>query len=438
MMQRDLGARLGGAGLSALLLVSPALAGQTGDVAPAIAEQLRVLRRELAEQRQLVETLARELRELRELREQREQREQLRRLKPVETEVLAARRGTGADQAAPAGQPEPARPVGQAPGKDSRPPEVAPLFEQPGVLTQRGKYVLEPSLQFGYSSSNRVALVGYTIIPALLIGLVDVREVKRNTFTAALTGRTGLSNRLEVEVKVPYVYRSDTAVSRELFTGTAVEKVFDTNGKGIGDVELALRYQINQGGPDRPYFIGSLRFKTRTGRDPFEVLTDCTTRCVGQNASGTGLPLNLPTGSGFYSLQPGLTWLFPSDPAIFFGTFSYLHNFKRSNVNRLVLGGEWEPLGELKPGGVIGFNFGMGLALNEKASLSIGYDHNSVARIRQNGQAVPGSVRTQLGTLLVGYSYRLSEKRTLNVSIGAGLTRDTPDVSLTIRLPTTF
>jgi hypothetical protein len=227
-------------------------------------------------------------------------------------------------------------------------------------------------------------------------------------------------------------------VSRELFTGTAVEKVFDTSGKGIGDVELALRYQINQGGPDSPYFIGGLRFKTRTGRDPFEVLTDCTTRCVGQNATGTGLPLNLPTGSGFYSLQPSLTWLFPSDPAIFFGTFSYLHNFKRSNVNRLVLGGEWEPLGELKPGGVIGFNFGMGLALNEKASLSIGYDHNSVARILQNGQPVPGSVRTQLGTLLVGYSYRLSEKRTLNISIGAGLTRDTPDVSLTIRLPTTF
>ena len=432
-MQRDLCVRFGGAGLSALLLVSPALAGQAGDLAPAMAEQLRVLRRELAEQRQLVETLAHELRE---------QREQLRHLKAVEPAALAAWRGTGgADQAAqagPASQPEPARPVGQAPAKDSRPPEVAPLFEQPGVLTQRGKYVLEPSLQFGYSSSNRVALVGYTIIPALLIGLVDVREVKRNTFTAALTGRTGLSNRLEVEVKVPYVYRSDTAVSRELFTGTAVEKVFDTNGKGIGDVELALRYQINQGGPDKPYFIGGLRFKTRTGRDPFEVLTDCTTRCVGQNATGTGLPLNLPTGSGFYSLQPSLTWLFPSDPAIFFGTFSYLHNFKRSNVNRLVLGGEWEPLGELKPGGVIGFNFGMGLALNEKASLSIGYDHNSVARIRQNGQPVAGSVRTQLGTLLVGYSYRLSEKRTLNISIGAGLTRDTPDVSLTIRLPTTF
>ncbi|MET0855878.1 MAG: hypothetical protein ABWY27_03940, partial [Telluria sp.] len=76
--------------------------------------------------------------------------------------------------------------------------------------------------------------------------------------------------------------------------------------------------------------------------------------------------------------------------------------------------------------------------LNDKASFSLGYDHSSIARTKQGGVPVPGSVRTQLGTLLLGYSYRLSEKRTLNVAVGAGLTRDTPDVSLTIRIPTSF
>ncbi|MET0857078.1 MAG: acetate kinase, partial [Telluria sp.] len=347
-----------------------------------------------------------------------------------------------ASQDAPARQASaavpPRRAVGRPPRRDGRPPAVAPLFEQPGVLTPRGKLVLEPSLQFSYSSSNRVALVGYTVIPALLIGLVDVREVKRNTVTAALAARFGLSNRLEAEIRAPYVYRSDTAVSRELFTGTAVERVFDTSGRKAGDAELALRYQLNDGGADAAYFIGGLRFKSRTGRDPFSVVTDCTKRCVGENVTGSGLPLELPTGSGFYSLQPSLTWLIPSDPAVFFGSISYMHNFKRTDISRLVLGGEREFLGEIKPGGVIGFNFGMGLALNDKASFSLGYDHSSIARTRQGGVPVPGSVRTQLGTLLLGYSYRLSEKRTLNVSVGAGLTRDTPDVSLTVRIPTSF
>ncbi|MFD2365831.1 hypothetical protein [Pseudoduganella sp. GCM10020061] len=328
------------------------------------------------------------------------------------------------------------QPVGRP--ASNRPPEVAPLFEQPGVLTPRGKYVLEPSLQFGYSSSNRVALVGYTIIPALLIGLVDVREVKRNTTTLALTGRRGITNRFEVEARIPYIYRSDSTVSREIFTGTAVERVFDTSGHDIGDVELAARYQLNDGGADKPYYIAGLRAKTRTGTDPFEVVTDCSRRCVGQNVTGTGLPLELPTGSGFYSLQPNLTFLLPADPAIFFGSISYLHNFKRSNVQRTVLNGEKEPLGEVKPGDVVGFNFGIGLALNDRTALSLGYDHQSVGRTKQGGVNVPGSVRTQLGTLLLGLSYRVSEKRTVNLSVGAGVTRDTPDVALTLRLPMTF
>lgn len=356
-------------------------------------------------------------------------------------DTLAAQRGAGKvgepEQIAQA-QPQEAKPVGKAASTEGRPPEVAPLFEQPGVLTPKGHYVLEPSVQYGYSSSNRVALVGYTIIPALLVGLIDVREVKRNTVTAALSARLGVTNRLELEVRAPYVYRSDTTVSREINAGAATEGVFSANGMHIGDVEFGARYQLNDGGVDTPYYLGTLRYKTRTGTDPFEVVTDCSQRCVGTNVTGTGLPLDLPTGSGFNSLQVGMTVLYPSDPAVFFGSLTYTHNFSRDNVNRKILNGQEEALGTIAPGDIIGFNFGMGLALNEKASFSIGYDHSSVGTTRQNGEVVPGSVRTQLGTLLLGYSYRLSQKTSLNVSVGAGLTRDTPDVSLTVRLPMTF
>ena len=329
----------------------------------------------------------------------------------------------------------PMEPEQQA-ARTSRPPSIAPIFEQPGVLTPKGTYVVEPSVQFGYSSSNRVTLVGYTVIPAILIGLIDVREIKRNTLTGALTARYGLTNRLEVEARVPYVYRTDATVSREVFTGSSTDRVFDSSGKAIGDAELAARYQINDGGADSAYYIGTLRLKSRTGRDPFEVVTDCVTRCLG-NTSGTGLPLGLPTGSGFYSLQPGLTWLYALDPAVFFGSFTYLHNFKRQNVSRRVINGE-EPLGSITPGDILGFNFGMGLALNEKSSFSIGYDHSSIGRTKQNGVTVPGSVRSQLGTLLLGFSFRVTPKTSLSLSVGAGLTRDTPDVTLTARLPISF
>jgi hypothetical protein len=145
--------------------------------------------------------------------------------------------------------------------------------------------------------------------------------------------------------------------------------------------------------------------------------------------------LTLPTGTGFYMLQPGLTWLYPTDPAVFFGSFTYGYNFSRSGLNRRVLAGQLEPLGTIKPGDVLGMNAGMGLALNDRSSFSIGIDLSSIGRIRQNGSPVPGSVRTQLASLMLGYSYRYNDQRTMNVTMGAGLTRDTPDVTINVRLP---
>ena len=376
---------IGAAACSVLALSSElAYAQQLADNTPETAE-LGMLRRQ-------VELQSRELEKLkRAIAEQEARNGDIR--KALGLDYLANARGTGpaagggAEPAAPvatvqtaqAGAAEGPRQVqvGTAPNAETR--TIAPLFEQPGVLTPRGKMVFEPSLQYGYSSNNRVALVGYTVIPALLIGLVDVREVKRHTFTGALTGRFGLTNRFEIEARLPYVYRSDSAISREIFTGSASESAFDT--------------------------------------------------------SGTGLPIDLPTGSGFYSLQPGLTWLFPSDPAVFFGSFSYTHNFKRTDISRRVLNGESEFIGTVEPGPILGMNFGMGLALNDKSSFSLGFDINSVGRTKQNGVTVPGSVRTNLATMLLGYAYRYSDKTSFNVSVGAGLTRDTPDLTLTLRMP---
>ncbi|SEP13387.1 hypothetical protein SAMN02800692_3871 [Luteibacter sp. UNC138MFCol5.1] len=343
----------------------------------------------------------------------------------------------GAPAAPASGPVVAAQPVGRRPETDERPPEVAPIFDQPGVLTPRGKLIVEPSYQYGYSSSDRVALVGYTVIPAVLIGLVDVRQVKQTTQTGAIAFRYGLTNRMELEVRVPYVDVHTDTISREIFTGTATDRLFTTSGKGIGDVEATLRYQINDGGPDKPYYIGWFRAKSRTGRDPFEVTTDCVTRCI-ESFTGTGLPLRSPTGSGFYSAQLGVTWLYPSDPVVFFGNLSYLRNFERKNVSRTILGGGKQFLGDVKAGDIADISIGMGLSLNEKASISIGYDQAFVARTTQDGHPLAGSARATLGSLLIGGSYRFNDKETLNITLGVGVTRDTPDTTITVRLPLTL
>lgn len=328
------------------------------------------------------------------------------------------------------------QPVGEAPPTDTRPPEVAPISNQPGVLTPKGKLVIEPSYQFGYSSADQVDLVGYTIIPAILIGLIDVRTVRTTTQTTTLTARYGITNRLELEVRVPYVWTGSNIVSREIFTGTATNNVLSSSGSGMGDIEATARYQFNDGGADKPYFVGWFRFKSRTGTDPFEVTTDCVTRCV-EDVTGTGLPLQLPTGSGFYSAQPGLTWLLPSDPVVFFGNLSYLYNFERHGVwEDLVLGKQY--LGNVRIGNVGDVSLGMGFALNDKATLSIGYDQSFIGVTKEMGQTVPGSTKIWLGQLLIGGAYRLSSTRTVNFTLGAGVTRDTPDVLVTVRVPMMF
>lgn len=310
-------------------------------------------------------------------------------------------------------------------------PRVAAIFEQPGVLTPAGRWAFEPSLQYSYSSSNRVALVGYTVIPAILVGLVDVREVKRTTWTGSAALRWGVTNRLEVEAKLPYVRRYDTSIGREVLVGSSGDSaVFEPGGQGIGDVEFTARYQLNDGGTDRAFYVGSLRMKSRTGTDPFQV--PISTRIPG--FTGDGLETRLPTGSGFYGVQPALTMLYPSDPAVLFGTVSYLYSVRRAGVSQATDEGA-QPLGRIAPGGIFGFNVGMGVALNEKSSFSIGYDHSAVGRTRLNGAVAADSVPLQLGTLLLGYSFRLDDRRSVNLSLGAGLTRDTPDVTLTLRLP---
>ncbi len=374
---------------------APAAAQQsTGD------DELQQLKRDIEAQRKLLES-------------------QQRRLEQLELRSFTGR-GAAPQAAEPAAsRPEPGAPPTQVgkPPDTSRPPEVPALVDIRGVLTPRNTVIIEPSLQYSHSSNNRVALVGFTVIPAITIGLIDVRRVSRDTFIAALSARYGLTNRFEVEAKVPYVYRRETTLSRPFATPGVADTAFEGTGRDIGDIELSARYQINQPGPDRPYYVGGLRVKTRTGTDPFEVETDPI----------SGLQRKLPTGSGFYSVQPSLTAIFPSDPAVFFGNVSYLWNASRD------VGG---PIGKIDPGDAVGFTMGMGVALNDKASFSIAYDHATVFRTKQNGVLIPTTTVTQLGTLLFGTSYRLSRKTNLNFTLGVGVTQDAPNVQLTLRLPT--
>ncbi len=437
-------------GLSAVaLMLAPYAHAQTqsAQTPDEVATRLQMLKQQVEEQTRRLDVLKRSV------AEQEASLDDVRRA--VAKEVLATQRGgqgtaatpdaaaQQAPQQAQAASDAPAQaqaqgptPVGQAPeGENIGPLSVARILELPGVLTQKGMFVLEPSLAYSNSSSLRVSLVGYSVIPAILIGLIDVRDVRRNTFTAALRGAYGVTNRFEIEGRIPYLYRSDSAVGREYLGGDQfTNEIFNGSGNGIGDMEVTARYQLNEGGLDKPYFVGSLRFKSRTGRDPYE---GTFTRTL-PGFRGEAIQTELPTGTGFNGLQGGLTVLYPSDPVVLFGSINYLYSFPRDNVTLRFDDGFTENLGRVAPGGIVGFNFGIGLGLNEKMSLSLGYDQSSVEPTKINGVEPPDAVRLQLGTMLVGLSYRLTPTSNLNFTLGVGVTRDAPDVTLSLRYPMSF
>lgn len=345
-----------------------------------------------------------------------------------QTAQAAGPRRRERNQPAPEERPtegqQPAGPVGVAPEskKEILPSWIGRAIDLPGagVLTPKGTLIVEPYLQFAHLSSNRVTLTGFTILPAFVIGLINVQGVSRDIYTAAFVGRYGITNRLEVEVRVPYLYREDSITQRRLFEQTTTDTLSTFNGWGLGDVEATGRFQLNQGGPEKPYFVGFARFKSTSGTGPFEVPRDL-----------TGVQTELPTGSGFYIFQPGLTMLYPSDPVVLFSSVSFIYN-----VPRDVGGG----IGRVDPGSGGNANLGIGVSLNEKLSLTLGYDHTIFSKptSASNLLLTTAPQVTHIGTLLIGGSYRWSERSFVNFVVGVGATREAPDLQVTLRIPTAF
>ena len=335
--------------------------------------------------------------------------------------AFAAMPAVAADDGGPdTDQPSP---VGEAPKKPDAPAATAQIFQEPTALTPRHAFVFEPSAQYVHSTNNQVALVGYTILPALTIGLIDIQRIESNLTNLTLTGRYGLASRLELEVKVPYVVQNTTTETRPLATASVTNSFFNASGADLGDVEVALRAQLNHFHGDNVVWIGSLRWKSKTGSDIFQQPLD----------PATGLQTRLASGSGFNAIQPGLTFLMPSDPAVIFGGVAYTYSFSR-NVGF--------GYGPVKPGGILDLTIGTGLALNERASLSIGYQHSVVDQTTQTapatGRALSRVGTLQLGTLRFGVAYKATNKVFINGTLGLGVTRDTPDLEATIRIPMTF
>src|SRR3546814_1024566 len=59
------------------------------------------------------------------------------------------------------------------------------------------------------SSTNRLVYRGIELIPGIQIGLIEATDADRDTLVGTASLRYGSSDRLEAEVRLPYLYRND-------------------------------------------------------------------------------------------------------------------------------------------------------------------------------------------------------------------------------------
>ena len=350
--------------------------------------------------------------------------------------VAAAQGAAGGPPGSPTGvQSSPVQTVGTAP-EELQPLELAVLGMQGSAITRPGALSGELTIEYARADRNRALFRGVEVIESVLIGVFDINENRQDILTAAGTLRYGITPRLELGVRVPYVYRADRSVLTPISGSTpndvARTRDLSANGDGIGDIELSARYQLTRGDIGEPFFIANLQVVAPTGTSPFNVRRD-----------STGRAFEAATGSGFWGISPSVTAILPTDPAVLFGTLGYTFNLAR-NVNTQI-----PPvrIDRVDPGDSISASGGIGVSLNQRTSFNLGYAHtwafgsDTTTRLLDpganggNGQTRSTTRDLQIGRLLFGVTYRASDVFSINWSVEAGVTDDAPDVRTVLRVP---
>jgi len=345
--------------------------------------------------------------------------------------IAAAPANTGGTEGVPGGAQPPLERVGQAaPGSD-RPPEVAVLGTEGSVVTRKGQLTTEFGAEYARADRNQAIFRGVELIPTVLVGLYNITENNQDIMTLSGAARYGVTSKFELGVRVPFVHRANNIVSSPVNSTSQTTTSNAAQGTGLGDVELSARYQIFGARGGWPYLIGNLQVVAPTGSDPFTV-----------PRNQLGDELKAATGSGFWGVSPSLTAILPSDPAVLFGSIGYTRNFGRSFGVRI---GD-AILDYVRPGDALSFSGGIGISLNQRTSINLGYAHSwafgtktrirAIANDGSVGLPVESESRDlQVGRFLFGMTYRVNDRTSVNWSLEVGATRDATNMRSVLRIP---
>ncbi|WP_224045455.1 hypothetical protein, partial [Paraburkholderia unamae] len=307
--------------------------------------------------------------------------------------------------------------------------EHAPLFDH--------KLTLDWGISDTYYDRRQLQLSGFLALDAIFLGNINLGQTKSHQITADLDTRYGITDRMSVDVDVPYVYRHSTFIVGGAGGSASTLTDASVNSNAIGDVNFGIYYQFLKETNNIPDVVGSLRVKTPTGTSPFGIKVQQIT----PDNTNLVAPSKLPTGTGFWNVTAGVSVLKTYDPVVLFGSFSYTYNISRSFADISSVIGQTQPA-DVKLGDIIQFGGGVALAFSDKDSASISYTMaiEPQSKTKQPGGAwtgVPGS-ETTASVLNFGLNHVVNKHLTINGAVSVGLTPDAPNFVVGVRFPYTF
>lgn len=290
-------------------------------------------------------------------------------------------------------------------------------------------------LGFGYThfDNARINLDGFLALDAIFLGTINIDRVKADIFTIDPVVRFGVNDDLFLNANIPYFFRVSNFQSGGAGGSASglVEKTIRKNG--FGDASIGASYRLRRESAGWPDLVVNARIKFPTGKHPYGI------EFVEVEGSEGNLqvPESLSTGTGVYGASVGLSALKTLDPMVLFGNVTYFHNFPRSFSDISENPGD-QP-GRVRVGSAFQFGAGLAFALNEKSSISMSYTQRLVQRTktRLDGDVWKPVVGSQANVALVnlGATFSLNQRLSLIVNTGIGLTDDSPDMAINVRVP---
>lgn len=310
---------------------------------------------------------------------------------------------------------------------------VEGIYQAQGALFEQ-RFTIEPGLTYSRFDRRAITLSGFLALDAIFLGTINVQQTKSDLFTFDLTGRWGVTDRVQLDLNVPTLYRSSTFISGGVGGAAAVLSESKVSNGDLGDISVGASYQLWREAGSRPDLVLNARLKAPTGDHPYGI------KIINPDPANNNLsvPERLPTGNGMWAGSLGVSALKTVDPAIVYGNIGVIHNFSRSFGDISPTRGAVVP-GEVDLGTSFTWGAGLGFALNERMSMSLGVSQliSEAARTKPRGGSYAKIVGSEANaaSFNVGLTFALSPRSTLVTNLGIGLTPDAPDFSVSVRLP---